>query len=49
MMKIEITYNNGENYTAYIVDESYENVIGCLLDDDSVSVAHGIKAEETNE
>ena len=32
-MKIEITYNNGEKYTAYLADESYENVIACLMDD----------------
>lgn len=36
-MKIEITYNNGEKYTANLADESYENVIACILDDDSVS------------
>ena len=44
-MKIEITYNNGEKYTAYLADESYENVIACLLDDNSVSVLHSIDAE----
>ena len=43
---IEITYNNGEKYTACLAD-SYDNVMACLLDDDSVSVSHGIgKAEE---
>ena len=41
-MKIEISYNNGEKYTAFLVDESYENVIACLLDDDSVSVSHNM-------
>lgn len=46
-MKIEITYNNGEKYTAYLADESYENVIACLLDDDAVSVLRNMgKAEE---
>ena len=47
-MKIEITYNNGEQYTAYLADESYENVIACLMDDVSVSVLHSMgKAEES--
>ena len=46
-MKIEITYNNGEKYTAFITDESYENVMACLMDDASVSVLHSMgKAEE---
>ena len=46
-MKIEITYANGEKYTAHLADESYENVVACLLDDVSVSVMHSIdKAEE---
>ena len=46
-MKIEITYNNGEKYTALLADESYENVIASLLDDISVSVLHSMgKAEE---
>ena len=46
-MKIEITYNNGEKYTAFITDESYENVMACLMDDVSVSVLHNMgKAEE---
>ncbi len=46
-MKIEITYNNGEKYTAYLADESYENVIACLIDDVSVSLLHSMgKAEE---
>lgn len=46
-MKIEITYNNGEKYTAYLANESYENVIACLMDDTSVSVLHSMsKAEE---
>ncbi|MBP5462201.1 MAG: hypothetical protein J6Y20_08770 [Lachnospiraceae bacterium] len=44
-MKIEITYNNGEKYTAYLADESYENVIACLMDDVSVLRSMG-KAEE---
>ena len=42
---VEITYNSGEKYTAYLADESYENVIACLLDDVSVSVSHSIDAE----
>ena len=37
-MKIEITYNNGEKYTAFLADETYENVVACLMDDVSVSV-----------
>lgn len=46
-MKIEITYSNEEKYTAYLADESYENVIACLMDDISVSVLHSMgKAEE---
>jgi hypothetical protein len=46
-MKIEITYSNGEKYTAYLADESYDNVIACLMDDTSVSVLHSMgKAEE---
>ena len=44
-MKVEITYNNGEKYTAFIANETYENVIACLLDDISVSVSHSIDAE----
>lgn len=47
-MKIEITYNNGEKYTAYLTDESYKNVLACLMDDASVSVLHNIgKIEES--
>lgn len=46
-MKIEITYNNNEKFTAYLADESYENVIACLMDDVSVSLLHSLgKAEE---
>ena len=46
-MKIEITYNSGEKYTAYLADESYENVIACLMDDVSASLLHSMgKAEE---
>lgn len=44
---MEITYNNGEKYTVCITDEAYGNVIGCLLDDISVSLSHDMgKAEE---
>lgn len=47
-MKIQITYNNGEKYIAYIADESYKNVIACLMDDVSVSVMHNMgKIEES--
>ena len=47
VMKIEITYNSGEKFTAYLADESYENVIACLMDDVSVSALHSMdKAEE---
>ena len=46
-MKIEITYDNGEKYTAFIAYESYDNVMACLMDDVSVSVLHNMgKAEE---
>lgn len=46
-MKIEITYNNGEKFTAYLSEETYENVLACLMDDVSVSVLHNMgKAEE---
>lgn len=46
-MEIEITYNSGEKFTAYLADESYENVIACLMDDVSVSVLHNMgKADE---
>lgn len=46
-MKIEITYNNGEKFTAYLAEETYENVLACLMDDISVSVLHSMgKAEE---
>lgn len=46
-MRIKITYNNGEEYIAYLADESYDNVITCLMDDISVSVLHSIgKVEE---
>lgn len=46
-MKIEITYNNGEKFTAYLAEETYENVLACLLDDASVSVMHSMgKAKE---
>lgn len=46
-MKIEIAYNNGEKFTAYLTEETYENVIACLMDDISVSIIHSIgKAEE---
>ena len=46
-MKIEITYNNGEKFTAYLAEETYENVLVCLMDDVSVSVLHSMgKAEE---
>ena len=46
-MKIEITYGNGEKFTAYLAEETYENVMACLLDDVSVSVLRNMgKAEE---
>lgn len=43
-MKVEITYNNGEKYTAYLADETYANVIACLLDD--ISVLHNMGMAE---
>lgn len=46
-MRIEITYSNGEKFTAYLAEETYENVLACLMDDVSVSVLHNMgKAEE---
>ena len=48
-MRIEITYNNGEKFTAYLADESYENVIACLIDDVSVSVLHNMGKTEESE
>lgn len=48
-MKIEITYNNGEKFTAYLADESYKNVMACLMDDISVAVMHGMGKEERHE
>lgn len=45
-MKVEITYNNGEKFTAYLTNETYENVMACLMDDDSVSIMQSMgKAE----
>ena len=48
-MKIEITYNNGEKYTAYLANESYDNVIACLMDDISVSVLHNMGKTKEDE
>lgn len=49
-MKIEIAYNNGEKYIAYVADESYDHVLACLMDDVSVSVLRNMgKAEEGEE
>lgn len=45
-MKIEITYDNGAKYTAYLADETYENVMACLLDDVTVSVLHSMAADK---
>ena len=45
-MKIEITYDNDAKYTAYIPDETYENVMACLLDDVTVSVLHSMAADK---
>ena len=46
-MKIEITYNNGEKFTAYLAEETYENVLASLMDDISFSVLRSMgKAEE---
>ena len=49
-MKIEITYDNGEKYIVCLADESYENVMACLMDDISVAVMHdmGGKGVEIN-
>lgn len=48
-MNIEITYNNGEIFTACLTDETYENVMACTLDDDSVSVMHSMAKTEGDE
>ena len=48
-MKIEITYNNGEKFTAYIADETYKKIMACLLDDNSVSVLHNMGKKEERE
>ena len=48
-MKIEITYNSGAKYTAYLADETYENVMACLLDDVTVSVLHNMASKEASE
>ena len=48
-MKIEITYNNGEKFTTYLSDETYENVLACLMDDVSVSVLHSMGKAEKGE
>ena len=45
-MKIEITYNNGEKFTAHLAEETYENVMACLLDDVTVSVLHNMASKE---
>lgn len=48
-MKLEITYSNGEKFTALITDETYENVMACLLDDVSVSIMHSPADKEAGE
>lgn len=48
-MKIEITYNNGEMFTAYLADETYENVMACLMDDVSVSIMRNMGNAEESE
>ena len=48
-MKIEITYNNGEKFTAYISNKTYENVMACLLNDTSVTIIHNIVKTEEKE
>lgn len=45
-MNIEITYNNGEKFTACLTDKSYENVMACLMDDLSVSIMHSAAEKE---
>lgn len=45
-MKVEITYNNGYKFTAYLTDESYGNVMACLMDDDSVAITHSMGKTE---
>lgn len=45
-MKIEITYNNGEKFAAYFAEETYENVLACLMDDITVSVLHSMAADK---
>ena len=37
-MEIKIQYSDGSIYTAIISEESIKNVLGCLLDDNSVMI-----------
>lgn len=48
-MNIEITYNNGDTFTACLTNETYENVMACIMDDDSVSIMHSTAKGEENE
>ena len=41
-MTIDITYNNGEKFTAYLAEETHENVLACLMDDVSVVVMNNM-------
>lgn len=37
-MKVELLYAEGQTFVAYIPENASENVMACLLDDDSVTV-----------
>ena len=37
-MEIKIQYSDGRAYTINISEESVNNTLGCLLDDDSVTI-----------
>jgi hypothetical protein len=49
MIKIEITYSNGEKYAAYIADASYDSVTACLTDDTYVPLLHSMGNAEGDE
>lgn len=47
-MRIEISYAKGRKFVAYIPESAPENVMPCLLDDDSVTVTEEEKREESD-
>lgn len=48
-MKIKITYNNGNKFTAYLSEETYEKVLACIMDDVSVAVMNNMRRTEEDE